>query len=99
MQRFILTAALFAGLTFAQDLSEITSLPACGVCVSSMSDIQANSLTREKSTANMHQQHARQSVKLGLRNIRLRVPVQEHELRLRRPRLLHSSLRSGQSTR
>lgn len=33
MQRFILTAALFAGLAFAQDLSEITSLPACGVCI------------------------------------------------------------------
>lgn len=49
--------------------------------------------------ANMHQQHVRQSDQLGLLNIRLRVPVQEHELRLRRPRLLHSTLRSVQATR
>lgn len=37
MQLFILTAALFAGLTLSQDLSQIQALPACGqTCINNM---------------------------------------------------------------
>lgn len=34
MQRFILTAVLFAGLTLSQNLTQIQDLPPCGVCAS-----------------------------------------------------------------
>lgn len=33
MQLYVLTAALFAGLGLAQDLSSINNLPPCGVCL------------------------------------------------------------------
>ena len=48
--------------------------------------------------ANMHQQHVGEGSQLRMFNNRLRVPVQEHELRLRRARLLHSRVLCSQPT-
>ena len=61
MQLFLATAALFAGLTLAQDLSQINSLPDCGVRLLHLApDVNLTSSMADNNmiTENMHQQHA-----------------------------------------
>ena len=100
MQLFVLTAALFAGLTYSQDLSQIQNLPGCGVCDSPPRYIEsiASWPFADMEVANMHQQHVGQGPELGMPNLRLRVSLRQHELRLWRPRLFNSCVRGSQST-
>ena len=46
--------------------------------------------------ANMYQQHVRQSSRVRMRIIRLQVPLQQHELRLRRPRLRNGRVQGSE---
>ena len=99
MQLFLLTAALFAGLTYSQDLSLIENLPGCGVCASpSRHETIASLPFADMEVANMHQQHVGQGRELGMPNLRLRVSLRQHELWLWRPRLFDSCVCGSQST-
>lgn len=95
MQRFIVTAALFAGLTLSQDLSQIQALPPCGVSISPCCrhQLTASWPFANENPANMYQQHVGPGTELRMLNLRLGLPLQQHEFRLWRPRLLSRCLR------
>lgn len=83
MQLFLVTAALFAGLTFSQDLSQLQNLPPCGVSASpSGLGLTASWPFANENSANMYQQHVGQGRELRMQNLRLRVPLHQHEFRL-----------------
>ena len=99
MQLFVVTAALFAGLTYSQDLSQIQNLPGCGVRTRPFRHKSIASWPfADTEVANMYQQHVGQGRELGMPNLRLCVSLLQHELRLWRPRLLNSCVCGSQST-
>jgi len=55
----LVAAALYAGLTIAQDLTAINNLPNCGVCISS-EPAQSIEHRTDLVLEIMHQQHAGQ---------------------------------------